>query len=220
MKIIYLSSIVFFLLFATQSYAQTATELMDTALAAYNTRFDANKVYIDNPVARAAFIQKQNQLVTQIKNSGFVKRNFKIFNNVMSEMFITVSLVQETNGQFAGLIVERSRYSTDREQETLRLYNLPVILGGISAFQFSRASLAFIKSQRITAVDGGTITIKYPTNFAANTFEEVGFQVLKSTTGDFAFFDLDTKWFSRMDLNIWVKLLSQNFGISSITFSQ
>ena len=215
---IYLSALILVIqVFAVTAWSQQATELVNKTAQLYRTRFDAAGKYIDNAQARQQFINQQNALVAQVKAGGFVARNVKVYNNVMSDVVVTVSLVQEA-GKMVALMVERTKYNNKVEEENLRFYSLASLLRGRTAFQYNGTPMVVIKSDQLTAEQGGMLAIKYPTNFKNNTFGEARFDILRTTAGDLAFFTPSRTGFTRIDLNVWVKILSQNFGIDKITF--
>ena len=203
--------------FAVTAWSQQANDLVNRTAQLYRTRFDAAGKYIDNAQARQQFINQQNAIIAQVKAAGFVARSVKVYNNVMSDVVVTVSLVQEA-GKMVALMVERTKYNNKVEEESLRFYSIASLLRGKTAFQFNGTPMVVIKSQQLTSEQGGMLTIKYPTNYKNNTFGEERFDILRTTTGDLAFFTPSRTGFTRIDLNVWVKIFSQNFGIDKVTF--
>lgn len=215
---IYLSVLVLAVqVFASTAWSQQATELVNKAATLYRTRFDAAGKYIDNAGAREQFIKQQNAIVAQVRAGGFVARNAKVYNNVMSDVVVTVSIVQEA-GKLVALMVERTKYNNKVEEENLRFYSIASLLRGKTAFQYNGTPMVVIKSQQLTAEQGGMLAIKYPTNFKNNTFAETRFDILRTTAGDLAYFTPSRTGFTRIDLDIWVNIFAQNFGIEKVSF--
>ena len=92
------------------------------------------------------------------------------------------------------------------------------LIRGKTAFQYNGAPIVVIKSQQLTPEQGGMLAIKYPTNFKNNSFGEARVDILRTTAGDLAFFTPSRTGFTRIDLNIWVNIFAQNFGIDKISF--
>ena len=104
---------------ASTAWSQQASELVNKTAQLYRTRFDAAGKYIDNAQARQQFINQQNAIVAQVKEGGFLARNVKVYNNVMSDVVVTMSVVQQA-GQMVALLVERTKYNNKVEEENLR----------------------------------------------------------------------------------------------------
>lgn len=201
----------------TQAFAQEAAQILAQIRAENKLRYN-NNGFIDDPALTARFSASQKAAVARLRNNGNLRRSFAITNNAMSNLVITVSLVQERDGQFAGVLVERNKYNNANEEATLRLYNIPILLNGMSLFGLNGVSLVSIKSQQLVPATGGRMAIKYPTNYKNNTFGEVSFDILKSTAGDMAFFTTDRRGFSRADVKVWTNIFAQNFGVEQVTF--
>lgn len=215
---IYLSVLVLAIqVLASTAWSQQATELVNKTAQLYRTRFDAAGKYIDNAQARQQFINQQNAIVAQVKAGGYVARSAKVYNNVMSDVVVTVSIVQEA-GKMVALMVERTKYNNKVEEENLRFYSIASLLRGKTAFQYNGTPMVVIKSQQLTPEQGGLLAIKYPTNFKNNTFGEARFDILRTTAGDLAFFTPSRTGFTRIDLHVWVNIFAQNFGIEKISF--
>lgn len=210
--------IILALTFSTAAYAQEATEALRQIHEQYNQRFDANGRFINDAALTARFTANQNAAIQKLRAAGNLQKSVRITNDAMSDLVITVSIVQEKTGQLAGLLVERSKYDSKAEEAFLRLYSIPILLGGMDVFTLNGASLVNLKSQQLTADQGGALTIKYPTNLNSNTFDQISFNVLKTTTGEFNFFTAQRVWFSQIMLEIWVNIFSQNFGVEKVTF--
>jgi hypothetical protein len=202
---------------ASTAWSQQASELVNKTAQLYRTRFDAAGKYIDNAQARQQFINQQNAIVAQVKAGGYLARNVKVYNNVMSDVVVTMSVVQQA-GQMVALLVERTKYNNKVEEENLRFYSMDSLIRGKTAFQYNGAPIVVIKSQQLTPEQGGMLAIKYPTNFKNNSFGEARFDILRTTAGDLAFFTPSRTGFTRIDLNIWVNIFAQNFGIDKISF--
>ncbi|MBY0553168.1 hypothetical protein K2P97_01480 [bacterium] len=206
------------LVFSTAAYSQEATEILRQIHQQYTQRFDASGRFINDANLTAKFSANQIAAIQKLRANGNLQKSISINNDVMANLVITVSIVQEKNGQLAGLLVERSQYDNKAEEAFLRLYNIPILLGGMDVFTLNGSSLVNLKSAQLTADQGGVISIKYPTNLKSNSFDQVTFNVLKSTTGEFNFFTAQRTWFSQVMLTIWVNIFSQNFGVEKVTF--
>ncbi|MEQ1721655.1 MAG: hypothetical protein ABL930_00675 [Pseudobdellovibrio sp.] len=210
--------IILAILGSVSAFSQEATETMRQIHEQYNQRFDASGRYINDLNLTAKFSANQNAAIQKLRTNGNLLKSVRITNDAMSDLVITVSIVQEKTGQLAGLLIERSKYDTKSEEALLRLYSIPILLGGMDVFTLNGASLVNLKSQQLTADQGGMLSIKYPTNLNNNTFDQVSFNVLKTTTGEFNFFTVQRTWFSLIALKIWVNIFSQNFGVEKVTF--
>jgi hypothetical protein len=209
--------VVFALIFSTQVYAQSATEIMAQIRAENKLRFN-DKGFINSPALTARFSASQKAAVAKLRANGNLKRSFRITNNVLSDLVINISLVQETTGVVAGLLVERNKYDSANDEATLRLLNIPILLNGMNLFGYNGVTLVSVKAQQLVAEQGGRLAIRYPTNYKNNTFGEVTFDILKTTVGDMSFFTVDRKGFSRADVSVWTNIFTQNFGVDSVSF--
>lgn len=210
--------IILSLVFSSTAFSQEATEIVRQIHEQYNQRFDANGRFINDAALTARFSANQLAAIQKLRANGNLQKSIRITNDAMANLVITVSIVQEKTGQLAGLLIERSKYDSKSEEALLRLYSIPILLGGMDVFTLNGASLVNLKSTQLTAEQGGAIAIKYPTNLKSNTFDQVTFNVLKSTTGEFNFFTAQRTWFSQVMLTIWVNIFSQNFGVEKVTF--
>lgn len=206
------------LVLSSVAFSQEATQIMTQIHQQYSQRFDADGRYINDPNLTAKFAANQLAAIQKLRANGNLQKSIRITNDAMSNLVITVSIVQEKTGQLAGLLVERSQYDNKAEEAFLRLYSIPILLGGMDVFTLNGASLVNLKSPQLTPEQGGAVVIKYPTNLKSNTFGQISFNVLKSTTGEFNFFTAERVWFSQVALNIWVNIFSQNFGVEKVTF--
>ena len=207
------------LLFAGQvAFAQTATELMHQVHASYRARFDSSGKYINDPAARDRFIVQQNAVIQKLRTTGKLQKSIRITNNMMSDLVVTVSIVQEPGPVFAGLIVERSKYDNRDEMAQLRLFNIPILLKGMDVLRYNGVSVIHLKSEHVSAEAGGMISIKYPTDYKKRTYGQTDFGVLRTTTGVISFFTPAKVGFSRAEIEIWLNIFSQNFGVESISF--
>lgn len=208
--------VLFSLLFAVQAYSQTATEIMAQIRAENKLRYN-DKGFINDPALTARFSASQKAAIAKLRAGGNLKRSFRATNNAMASLVITVSLVQETTGQVAGLLVEKSKYDNANDEASLRLLNIPILLNGMNLFGYNGVTLVSIKAQQLTPEQGGRMMIKYPTNYKSNTFGEVAFDILRTTAGDMSFFTTSRVGFSQAVVNVWFDIFSQNFGVKSVT---
>lgn len=206
-----------FFVFTTQAYAGPAADTLARIRAENKLRFN-DKGFINDPALNARFSASQNAAIRQLRAAGNLRRSIRVTNNLRSNLVITVSIVQETSGEFAGLLVERSRYNNNIEEASLRLFNIPILLNGITLLSHNGVSVVSIKSQQLTAASGGRLAIKYPTNFKNGTYGETNFDVLKSTAGDMSFFTTSRAPFTQVQVQLWAQLLAQNFGVEKVSF--
>lgn len=205
------------LILGTQVYAQEAAQILAQIRAENKLRYN-DKGFINDPALTARFSASQKAAIARLRANGNLKRSFRITNNAMSNIVITVGLVQEKTGQFAGLLVEKSRYNGPLDEASLRLYNIPILLAGMNLFSYNGVTLVSIKSQQLTVDRGGRMIIKYPTNYKNNTFGEVAFDILKTTAGDMSFFTLERRGFSQAQVSVWTNIFAQNFGVERVVF--
>jgi hypothetical protein len=198
--------------------AQSAAELMHQVHAAYRARFDSTGKYINDPAARDRFIAQQNAVIQKLRATNRLQKSIRITNNMMSDLVVTVSIVQEPGPVFAGLLVERNKYDNKDEMAQLRLFNIPILLKGMDVLRYNGVSVINLKSQQVSADAGGLISIKYPTDYKKRTYGQADFNVLRTTTGVMSFFTPAKAGFSRAEIEIWLNIFSQNFGVESISF--
>ena len=80
-------------------------------------------------------------------------------------------------------------------------------------------SLARIKSKAaLNTKVGGLLVVEYPTDFNNEEYDYVNLNLLKSSDGNFAFYQEDRSVFSSVYLEIWIKIFSRNFGIAEVIF--
>lgn len=197
--------------------AQEAAQILAQIRAENKLRYNSGG-FINDPALTARFSASQKAAIARLRANGNLRRSFTITNNAMASLVITVSLVQERDGKFAGLLMERNRYNNANEEATLRLYNIPILLNGMNMFGMNGVTLVSIKSQHLTPEAGGRMSITYPTNYKNNTFGSVSFDILKSTAGDMAFFTLQRRGFNRAEVKVWTNIFAQNFGVEQVVF--
>ncbi|MGZ3727115.1 MAG: hypothetical protein ACXWQQ_15050 [Pseudobdellovibrio sp.] len=215
MRSVFIAMMMFFASILAQ--AQDAAGLVTQVRSQYQQRFDSQGHYINNPQLQAQFIANQNAAIAKLRASGFVKRSVTVNNNFMDDLVVTISIVQQ-NGLFAGLLVERNKYDNKSDEEQLRLFDIPLLLKGMSVLNYNGVSMVSINSTALTPEQGGEIGIRYPTDYKKNTFAVAHFEVLKTTAGDVSFFTPARKSFGEVDLDVWFNIFSQDFGISGVTF--
>lgn len=208
----------FFLGLNLPAFSQEAAATLRQIQISYNLRFDNTGHYINNPAVRDQFIATQNAAVQKLRAAGNLQKSFRVTNNALSDLVVTVSLVQETNGVFAGLLVERSHYDSRDEEALLRLFNIPILLNGMDVLTYNGVSLVHLQSSALSPEQGGTISIRYPTDYQKRTFAQADFAVLKTTAGNLSFFTPARVWFSQVSLDIWLNIFAQNFGVQAILF--
>lgn len=190
---------------------------MQQVQASYHARFDSTGKYINNPAVRDRFIAQQNAVIQNLRAAGKLQKSIRITNNVMSDLVITVSIVQEPGAELAGLLVERNKYDNNDEAAQLRLFNIPILLHGMDVLMYNGVSVISLKSQQLTPQGGGLISIKYPTDYKNRTYSQADFEVLKATSGVLAFFTPAKVGITRAEVEIWVNIFSQDFGVESIS---
>ncbi|AGH96422.1 hypothetical protein [Pseudobdellovibrio exovorus] len=213
-----MKSVIFVLLMSlgVQAFAQEATQIMAQIRAENKQRFNQNG-FINDPALTARFSASQKAAIARLRANGNLKRAVRITNNVMSGLVVTVSIVQERNGQFAGVLVERSRYNGAIDEANLRLFNIPILLNGMGLFSHNGVTMVSIKSRQLSASQGGRMVIRYPTNIKNQTFSEESFDIMKSVEGEMNFYTTSRVGFTRIEVQAWMNLFTQNGGVEKVT---
>jgi hypothetical protein len=146
-----------------------------------------------------------------------IGQSFEIRNSAMADLVVTVSIIHEQNLNFAGILIERSKYDNPDSEALLRLLNFPILKGGMTMFSLSGANVIDIKSNTLSAESGGTVVLKYPTDFKNDQFSDVELNI-SSTQNGFVFLSPNNASFSTMHLDVWYNIFSQNFGVKEVTF--
>ena len=214
--ILFLVSILFSALHSGTAQAQTASEYLNEMHILYNQRFDQNGTFIDDPAKTAAFSEKQMQVIQTLRNKGHIGQAFQIYNTAMQNLVITVSVVQELNHNFVGLMIERSQYDNATTASFLRLFNFTILLGGMDVLRLQEGPVIRLQSTGLTAA-GGKIKIRYPLDFNRGEFAE-SVITINSEGSKTDFLNPDSKSFSVMTLDLWFKIFSQNFGVREVIF--
>ncbi len=214
--VLFLFFILFSVLNATTSQAQTATESIGEIHALYNQRFDQNGNFINDTAKTAAFTERQLQVIQSLRQKGHVGSSFQIYNTAMEDLVITVSVIQESNSDFVGLLIERSKYDNTTTASFLRLFNFAILNRGMDVLRFTEGTVIHVKGESLTASDG-VLKIRYPIDFNQGKFAESAVRI-KVTGFKTDFLSPEMKPFSNVTMDIWFKIFSQNFGVQSIIF--
>ena len=199
-----------------QAQTLSASHYLTEIHILYSQRFDQNGKYIDDPAKTAAFSQRQLQVIQILRQNKMIGSSFQIFNTKMNSLVITVSAIQETNNQFVGLLIERSQYDNANTASFLRLFDFAVLNGGMDVLRFPEGTVIRVNGLNLTAF-GGQLQITYPLDFNQQQFATsvLTMNVDHTTT---IFLSPEQKAFSKMTLDLWFKIFSQNFGVRQISF--
>lgn len=200
-----------------QSVTVTASQILNQIHTEYAQRFDSAGRQIDDQNLTNQFKASQIQAIQILRKNNMIGQSFQIKNSAMSNLIVTVSIVQEQNSDFAGLLIERNKYDHPDSEALLRLFNFPILAGGMSTLTFNGATVVHIKSQGLNSAEGGTVVLKYPTDFNSNQFSQMPIAIFKDRQG-FAFKSPAGGVFQTMFLQVWYKLFSKNFGIENVSF--
>jgi len=196
----------------------TATQVLTSIHQQYSQRFDSQGRYIDDSQLTEKFKKQQLQAIQWLKQNKLVGSSVQIKNTAMSDLIITVSIVQESNGEFAGLLIERSKYDTPSAEALLRLFNKPILAGGMSVFTFNGNSVIHLQSEGpLDSISGGVIKVTYPKDYNKQKFEKLGLMIQNNQ--GFKIVQLNGQTFQSFTLDIWYSIFSQNFGVTQITFN-
>lgn len=196
--------------------AHEALDTMRQVLERHNQRFSADHKFINDFSLNSKFSDFQNSAIRKLRNNGNILKSIRVTNNIKSDLVINVSLIQERNGLFVGLIVERSRYNSKLEESYLKFYSFWGLNKGEELYSYNNVSVVTIQSVNLKVEDGGRMTIKYPTNFKNNSFDELKFDIVKNEDGVFDFLSLEKRWIKQISLKAWLRLFSLNFGIEKL----
>jgi hypothetical protein len=215
---LFLLFIIVSILNTTSANAQelSASQYLTEIHNLYSERFDQNGKYIDNPEKTARFTERQIQVIQVLRKNKMVGSSFQIFNTKMNSLVITVSVVQETNHQFVGLLIERSQYENTNTASFLRLFDFAILKGGMDVLRFPEGTVIRINGLNLGAF-GGQLQITYPLDFNQQHFAT---EVLTMNVDHTAtiFLSPEQKVFSKMTLDLWLKIFSQNFGVRDISY--
>jgi hypothetical protein len=195
----------------------TATQILNQIHADYAKRFDSSGRYIDDQKLTDQFKNEQLQAIQFLRQNKMIGQSFQIQNSAMSDLVVTVSIVQENNLDFAGLLVERNKYEARNSDALLRLFNFPILKGGMSMLTFNGSTVVHLKSLNLTPIAGGIVVLKYPTDFNNNQFSKTQISIVKTPQG-FSFKSPAAGSFKTLFLKVWYSLFSQNFGIENVSF--
>lgn len=199
------------------SQVLTATQILNQIHVEYNQRFDSNHQYINDPALTQKFKASQLNAIQILRQNKMIGQSFQVHNSAMTDLIITVSIVQELNQDFAGLLVERSKYATPDAESLLRLFNFPILNGGMDMFTMNGGSVINLKSQNLTAAAGGMINVKFPVDFNKGQFSQAQISLIRTVSG-FKFAAPNGAAFSAMNLQVWYSIFSQDFGVSNVSF--
>ena len=106
-KNIFLTLTLVFTGLAVNAQNVTATQILNQIHADYAKRFDSAGRYIDDQKLTDQFKNSQLQAIQILRQNKMIGQSFQIQNSAMADLVVTVSIVQEKNLDFAGLLVER-----------------------------------------------------------------------------------------------------------------
>lgn len=214
--VLFLFFILFSVLNATTSQAQTATDYINEIHLLYNQRFDQNGHFIADPVKTAAFTERQLQVIQSLRQKGHIGSTFKIFNTKLQNLVISVSIIQEANQNFVGLLIERSQYDDANTTSFLRLFNFAILTGGMDVLRIQEGPVIRVQGQNLTTT-GGVLKIRYPLDFNRSEFAEASVTI-NTADSNSQFLSPNMKPFSNVTMDLWFKFFSQNFGVHEIIF--
>ncbi len=204
--------------FAVHAQVMTATQILNQIHFEYAQRFDSNRKFIDDPNLTNKFKASQLQAIQILRQNKMIGPSFQIKNSAMSDLIVTVSIVQELNMDFAGLLVERNKYDHPDSEALLRLFNFPILAGGMNTLTLNGATVVHLKSLNLNPTTGGVVVLKYPTDFNNNEFSQSQISIVKTSQG-FTFKAPTGNSFQTMFLQVWYRLFSQNFGVENVSFN-
>ncbi len=216
-KNIFITLSLIFSTFAVNAQEITATQILNQIHAEYSKRFDSNGNYIDDQNRTDQFKNSQLQAIQILRQNKMIGQSFQIQNSAMADLVVTVSIVQEKNLDFAGLLIERSKYEARNSDALLRLFNFPILAGGMSMLSFNGSTVVHLKSLNLTPTAGGIVVLKFPTDFNSNQFSQSQIAIIKTPQG-FSFKSPAGESFRTMFLKVWYSIFSQNFGIENVSF--
>lgn len=214
--ILFLVSILFSALHSGSAQAGGASEELNQIHILYNKRFDQNGQFINDATLTKAFTLKQNEVIQNLRQKGHIGPAFQIHNTAQENLVITVSVIKELNHDFVGLLIERNQYDNANTSSFLRLYNFAILAGGMDVLRFQEGPVIRVQGAGLSAA-GGPLKIRYPLDFNNSVFSEMVIQI-QSKSPTLSFLSPEAKPFSKITLDIWFKIFSQNFGIRKIIF--
>lgn len=203
--------------FTVKAQAITATQIVNQIHFEYSQRFDSSGRYIDDQNLTNKFKASQLNAIQILRQNKMIGHSFQITNSAMTDLIVTVSIVHEQNSDFAGLLVERNKYEAANSDALLRVFNFPILAGGMSTLTLNGATVVHFKSLNLNPTAGGTIVLKYPTDFNSNQFIQSQISIVKTPQG-FIFKSPTGAPFQTMFLQVWYNLFSQDFGIENVSF--
>ena len=210
------SVFLFFSVLTSQAQLMTASQILNQIHIEYGQRFSNGK-YIDDLNLTAKFRSSQLNAIQILRQNKMIGQSFQIRNSAMAVLIITVSVVQEQNLDFAGLLIERNQYASADSESLLRLFDFPILNAGMSLYSMNGNSVINIKAQNLTAQNGANIIVRYPTDFNKNQFDQSIVSVIRTAQG-FTFRAPNQAPLRSMNLDVWYSIFTQDFGIKGVTF--
>ncbi len=210
------SIVLFFSALISQAQLMTASQILNQIHIEYGQRFSNGK-YIDDLNLTAKFRSSQLNAIQILRQNKMIGQSFQIRNSAMADLIITVSVVQEQNLDFAGLLIERNQYASADSESLLRLFDFPILNAGMSLYSMNGNSVINIKAQNLTAQNGANIIVRYPTDFNKNQFDQSILSVVRTVQG-FTFRAPNQAPLRSMNLDVWYSIFTQDFGIKGVTF--
>ena len=214
---LFISLAVIFSGLVANSQVLTATQILNQIHFEYAQRFDSNHQYINDANLTNKFKASQLNAIQILQQNKMIGQSFQIHNSAMSDLVITVSVVQELNQDFAGLLVQRNKYDSPDAEALLRLFNFPILNSGMDMFRLNGGSVINLKSQNLIAALGGILNIKFPVDFNKGQFNQVQISLVRTANG-FKFTAPNGASFSALNLQVWYSIWSQDFGVSNVSF--
>ncbi len=211
------SIVLFFSALISQAQLMTASQILNQIHIEYGQRFDSNHHYIDDQNLTNKFKASQLNAIQILRQNKMIGQIFQIKNSAMADLIITVSVVQEQNLDFTGLLIERNKYDLPDSEALLRLFDFPILNAGMSLYSMNGNSVINIKAQNLTAQNGANIIVRYPTDFNKNQFDQSILSVVRAAQG-FTFRAPNQAPLRSMNLDVWYSIFTQDFGIKGVTF--
>ncbi len=214
---IIIATVLFLSALTTNAQLMTAAQILNQIHIEYAKRFDSNGHYIDDPNLTNQFKASQLNAIQILRQNKMIGQSFQIRNSAMPDLIITVSVVQEQNLDFSGLLIERNKYDHPDSEALLRLFDFPILNAGMSLFSMNGNSVVHIKAQNLTAKNGANIIVRYPIDFNKNQFDQSILSVIRTAQG-FTFRAPNQAPLRSMNLDVWYSIWSQDFGVNGVTF--
>lgn len=200
-------------------FAGISQDILDEVHRSYGARFNSQGIHIASDQQVEQFSAFQEECIARLKKMGAVGTSFVVSNDAIEDVVVRVSVVQEPDGQFAGVLIERNKYDHPSARSLLRLFNFPILKTGMVVFSYGSRPIASIKAKdNLSADRGGDFQISFPLDFNQNKFGSAELKLVKNIRGQHQFYKTDLSAFTRLHFSVWYSLLSQNFGVKEVFF--